>query len=171
MTTEGCGNRRPLPGQSRVPEDGLVWSRSAHHGCVWKGAVQGQCQGQCQPSPGSSSDPGSLHPRSLSHPGFCHRSKSSYRPERGRLPCPPASAVSGNGLKDIADGPGDLPPVSSPHPGRILGGRQRRMLGNEDSSIQEDCVVPHQDGGDEPGVASLSDALESELHHSLAGSL
>lgn len=151
MTTEGCGNRRPLPGKSRVPEDGLVWSRRAQGspecrrtgsfgpaepitGVSGTGLCRASARAVSQPCLGSSRDPGSLHPRSLSHPGFCHRSKSSYRPERGRLPCPPASAVSGNGLKDIADGPGDLPPVSSPHPGRILGGRQRRMLGNEDPS-------------------------------------
>ncbi|XP_016832704.1 ELMO domain-containing protein 3 isoform X4 [Cricetulus griseus] len=53
--------------------------------------------------------------RPLGRPGL-PGSKSSYRPEGGRLSCPPAPAVSGNGLKDFADGPGDLPPVSSPYP-------------------------------------------------------
>ncbi|XP_066123656.1 ELMO domain-containing protein 3 isoform X14 [Saccopteryx bilineata] len=43
-------------------------------------------------------------------------SKSSHRLERSRLPCPPASAVPGDGLKDLAHGPGDPPPISSPYP-------------------------------------------------------
>lgn len=65
---------------------------------------------------------------SLLHPGFCHRSKPSHRPQGGRLPGPPAPTLPGDGLKDIADGPGDLPPVSSPYPGRVLVGRQREKL-------------------------------------------
>ncbi|KAL4694023.1 hypothetical protein H8959_013288 [Pygathrix nigripes] len=45
-----------------------------------------------------------------------NRSESSHRPERRRLPCLPASTVPGDGLKDLADGTGDFPPVSPPHP-------------------------------------------------------
>lgn len=83
---------------------------------------QSQCQGSVQLRPGNSRDQDSF----LAH---CytlvsaHRSKPSHRPQRGRLLGPPAPTVPGHGLKDFADGPGDLPPVSSPYPGRVLVGR------------------------------------------------
>ena len=60
--------------------------------------------------------------------GFCLRNKSSHRPQRSRLPCPPASPVPGDGLKDFANGPGDSPPVSSSYPGGALVRSQQRRL-------------------------------------------
>lgn len=51
MTTEGCGHRRLLPGQSPGHKDSLAWSHRARRVCLEAGcashpllAQQGQCQ-------------------------------------------------------------------------------------------------------------------------------
>ncbi|XP_013843337.1 ELMO domain-containing protein 3 isoform X3 [Sus scrofa] len=67
-------------------------------------------------------------------------SKSSHRPERSRLPCPPASPIPGDGLQDPADGPGDFPPVTSPHPEVPRPGSLDRICGT--AVTQATAVTP-----------------------------